>query len=1166
MPVVGVAEVLVRPSFKDFQSELGQMVDKATPQSGPASPGGKMADRIAKGLKIAGAATIAGAGAVLGTALTKGFGRLTAIENAQAKLTGLGHDAKTVEQIMQNATGAVKGTAFGLDEAATVAASAVAAGIQPGDELEKVLTLVGDAATIAGTDMGSMGAIFNKVAASNKLQMDSINQLHDAGVPALQLVADELGVTAEEASKMASEGKIDFDTFRRAMENGMGGAAQKSGETLQGAFANSMAAIGRFGANLLTGVYPQVSTFFRGFIEWMGPVEEMGKVIGERLGAALAAFADFLLTQVIPAMQSFGQWVQQNSAWLTPLAAAIGSVVAAFAAYVAIKNTVLGITQLAVGTFKTLFGVLSANPIGLVVAALAGLVAAAVYAYQNFEWFRIIVDGAWNGIKVAAAAAWEWMQPIFAAIGAWITGTLVPAFINFWQGAVVPAWNGIVAAIAGAWNSYILPVLTALWGFMRDVLAPAMVWLWQGVFVPVWNGIVAAVQAAAGLISTIWNGIVGFVQTGFGPVLTWLRDAVFVPVWNGIVATVQTAGTVLQGIWTSLVGSLQTYLAPVFTWLRDAVFIPVWNGIVAAVQTAAAILQGIWTSLVSVVQTYLAPVFTWLWQNVFAPAWNGISGVVQFSWGVLKAIFDLLVAVVRNVLAPAFLELWQTWVVPAWNGIVAVVQTAWAAISGIFTAVVATLRQVLGPAFTWLRDSVVLPVWNAISTAISTAWSAVRAVWDSLVGFIRGALSSAFTWLRDSVVKPVWEGIRTAITTAWDGAKATLDAAVTFIRGGFANAFTWLRDSLVRPVWDGIKTAISTAWDGAKAALDAAVTFIRGGFADAFTWLRDSVVKPVWDGIKTAISTVWDSGIKPILENFQKFVRDTLPEGIRKGAEAIKKAWEKVKGFFAKPINWVIDNVWNSGIKKAFDNVATAVGSSTMLPRAPRIPGYATGGLASPGWAIVGEQGPELVNFSSPARVYTATQTRSMLSGVGDTIGGAWNGVKAGAQWTADRAKDGVNWVKGQLVKATSAILDPLVGLVRRSVAGTIGQLLADMVANIIRKIMPWTKKHDDAQAARAEALAKAEEPSALLRDSGGTLPPGLSLVMNGTGRDEMVLTAQQWKDIHLLATRNTQAPSHMTVRIGEQEFTGYVEAIGDASLARHVSGLVQPVRQYSGT
>src|SRR5690606_16022256 len=137
-------------------------------------------------------------------------------EQAESKLTGLGHSAKSVEKIMVNATDAVTGTAFGLDAAATVAASAVAAGVKPGKDLERTLTLVGDAATIAGTDMGEMGAIFNKVAASNKVQMDVINQLHDAGLPALSLLADQLGVTAEEASKMASAGKIDFATFQAA--------------------------------------------------------------------------------------------------------------------------------------------------------------------------------------------------------------------------------------------------------------------------------------------------------------------------------------------------------------------------------------------------------------------------------------------------------------------------------------------------------------------------------------------------------------------------------------------------------------------------------------------------------------------------------------------------------------------------------------------------------------------------------------------------------------------------------------------------------------------------------------------------------------------------------------------------------------------------------------
>jgi hypothetical protein len=44
------------------------------------------------------------------------------------------------------------------------------------------------------------------------------------------------------------------------------------------------------------------------------------------------------------------------------------------------------------------------------------------------------------------------------------------------------------------------------------------------------------------------------------------------------------------------------------------------------------------------------------------------------------------------------------------------------------------------------------------------------------------------------------------------------------------------------------------------------------------------------------------------------------------------------------------------------------------------IPGHAGGGVAS-GWSIVGEKGPELVNFGSPGRVYTADQTRAALGG-----------------------------------------------------------------------------------------------------------------------------------------------------------------------------------------
>jgi tape measure domain-containing protein len=65
-----------------------------------------------------------------------------------------------------------------------------------------------------------------------------------------------------------------------------------------------------------------------------------------------------------------------------------------------------------------------------------------------------------------------------------------------------------------------------------------------------------------------------------------------------------------------------------------------------------------------------------------------------------------------------------------------------------------------------------------------------------------------------------------------------------------------------------------------------------------------------------------------------------------------------------------------------FDAVVNALKSMN-------VPGFASGGMTGPGWALVGEQGPELVNFRDPARVYTSDQTRAALSGNNDAAAAA---------------------------------------------------------------------------------------------------------------------------------------------------------------------------------
>lgn len=65
------------------------------------------------------------------------------------------------------------------------------------------------------------------------------------------------------------------------------------------------------------------------------------------------------------------------------------------------------------GVQKVLNLVLTANPIGLVIAAIGALVAGVIYAYNNFEGFRNICDKVWGAVKAVASAVWDFLVAAF---------------------------------------------------------------------------------------------------------------------------------------------------------------------------------------------------------------------------------------------------------------------------------------------------------------------------------------------------------------------------------------------------------------------------------------------------------------------------------------------------------------------------------------------------------------------------------------------------------------------------------------------------------------------------------------------------------------------------------------------------------------------------------
>lgn len=248
---LGTGYIIISPSTKGLGKAIEGSIAGGT-QSGTAKSGRTILSTIGGAFGKIGKIGVSTIGTIatgiIGLTAKGGFDRALNIERAQTKLKALKYDTQSVDKIMGDALASVKGTAFGLGDAASVAATLVASGIRQGGELEGVLTTVGDAAQISGRSFQDMGLIFSQVAAKGKLQGDDMLQLMGSGIPVLQYLADHFHTTTEEASDMVSKGKVSFADFDAAMKEHIGGAAKNAGESFDGMVGNVKAAIGRLGA------------------------------------------------------------------------------------------------------------------------------------------------------------------------------------------------------------------------------------------------------------------------------------------------------------------------------------------------------------------------------------------------------------------------------------------------------------------------------------------------------------------------------------------------------------------------------------------------------------------------------------------------------------------------------------------------------------------------------------------------------------------------------------------------------------------------------------------------------------------------------------------------------------------------------------------------------
>jgi tape measure domain-containing protein len=180
----------------------------------------KSAETGLKSLKstVAGAAAAFGGLSIAGASVDFAKGAIKAVADYEAVNisleTFLGSATAAKDLFSELEQFSIK-TPFTPEQVNNAAKSLLAFG-EPVEGLQTTLSRIGDVASATGKDFNELSVIYGKARVQGTLFAEDINQLTEAGVPVIQLFADQLGVSAGEVKKLGSEGKISFDNLEKA--------------------------------------------------------------------------------------------------------------------------------------------------------------------------------------------------------------------------------------------------------------------------------------------------------------------------------------------------------------------------------------------------------------------------------------------------------------------------------------------------------------------------------------------------------------------------------------------------------------------------------------------------------------------------------------------------------------------------------------------------------------------------------------------------------------------------------------------------------------------------------------------------------------------------------------------------------------------------------------
>ena len=318
------------------------------------------------------------------------------------------------------------------------------------DDTTDVLKQLGDISLGNADKLQTLVRAYGKMSSAQKVTLENVNMMIDAGFNPLNQICDATGESMSDLYKRISDGKVSFSELQAAVEaatseggqfyNGMLEASQTFSGRMSTLKDNVAALTGELTSGLfaaLGDLVVKLNEVVTSFLDSDEKMAQLKDTIGIATSVVAAAGAAFLAYKGYVALAT---------------AAQVAHTVATTAMTAANAAAEAGATGLALAQ-AALNAVISANPVGLFVAALAALATGLVTAYKTSETFQNAVNSAFASVKKIAQNAIgtvvDWINELVARIRG---AAAALANLKNGVGAAKEAYNTAYSSSIDAYN------------------------------------------------------------------------------------------------------------------------------------------------------------------------------------------------------------------------------------------------------------------------------------------------------------------------------------------------------------------------------------------------------------------------------------------------------------------------------------------------------------------------------------------------------------------------------------------------------------------------------------------------------------------------------------------------------------------------------------------